>query len=68
MLQYGGQQRGFFSLPDPETIIAFCFAYASPKLIMIRGVIPWGMKLPPYPGSPEKPTGTLTPMSGRVTT
>ena len=48
MLQYGGQQRGFFALPDPETIIEFCFAYASPKLIMIRGVIPWGMKLPPW--------------------
>lgn len=52
MLQYGGQQRGFFALPDPGCIIEFCFAYASPKLIMIRGVIPWGMKLPPWqPGA-----------------
>lgn len=48
MLQYGGQQRGFFALPDPQTIIEFCFAYASPKLIMIRGIVPWGMKLPPW--------------------
>jgi len=48
MLQYGGQQRGFFALPDPETIIEFCFAYASPKLIMIRGVVPWGIKLPSW--------------------
>lgn len=48
MLQYGGQQRGFFALPDPGCIIEFCFAYASPKLIMIRGVVPWGMKLPPW--------------------
>ena len=48
MLQYGGQQRGFFALPDPDTIIEFCFAYASPRLIMIRGVVPWGMKLPPW--------------------
>ncbi len=45
-LVYGGQQRGFFALPDPGCIIEFCFAYASPKLIFIRGVIPWGLKLP----------------------
>ena len=48
MLQYGGKQRGYFALPDPETIIEFCFAYASPKLILIRGVVPWGMELPPW--------------------
>ncbi len=54
MMPYGGQQRGFFSLPDPETIIEFCFAYASPKLIFIRGVIPLGLKVPPWrPGASQ---------------
>lgn len=48
MLPYGGQQRGFFALPDPGTIIEFCFAYASPKLIIIRGVIPFGLEIPPW--------------------
>lgn len=48
MLPYGGNQRGFFALPEPDTVIEFCFAYASPKLIMIRGVIPWGIELPPW--------------------
>ena len=44
---YAGQERGFFAMPDPGTIVEFCFAYASPRLIFIRGVIPWGIKLPP---------------------
>ena len=46
-MAYAGQQRGFFALPDPGCIVEFCFAYASPKLVFIRGVIPWGIKLPP---------------------
>ena len=45
-LQYGGQQRGFFALPDVGSIVEFCFAYSSPKLIFIRGVLPWGLELP----------------------
>ena len=46
-MAYAGMHRGFFALPDPGCIVEFCFAYASPKLIFIRGVIPWGMTLPP---------------------
>ena len=45
-MAYAGQERGIFALPDPGCIVEFCFAYASPKLIFIRGVIPWGLKLP----------------------
>ena len=45
-MAYAGQERGFFALPDPGCIVEFCFAYASPKLIFVRGVIPWGLKLP----------------------
>ena len=46
-MAYAGQERGFFALPDPGCIVEFCFAYVSPKLIFIRGVISWGVKLPP---------------------
>ncbi len=46
-MAYAGQHKGFFALPDPGCIVEFCFAYASPKLIFIRGVIPWGLELPP---------------------
>ncbi len=46
-MAYAGNERGFFALPDPGCIVEFCFAYASPKLVFIRGVIPWGIKLPP---------------------
>ncbi|WP_420588181.1 hypothetical protein [Bacterioplanoides sp.] len=45
-MTYAGNERGIFALPDPGCIVEFCFAYASPKLIFIRGVIPWGLKLP----------------------
>ncbi len=45
-LQYGGQQRGFYALPDVGTVVEFCFAYSSPKLIFIRGILPWGLELP----------------------
>ena len=43
---YAGQHRGFFALPDPGCIIEFCFSYALPHLIHIRGVIPWGLAMP----------------------
>ena len=43
---YAGQHRGFYALPDPGCIIEFCFSYALPHLIHIRGVIPWGLQLP----------------------
>ena len=43
---YVGQHRGFFALPDAGCIIEFCFSYAMPNLIHIRGVIPWGLELP----------------------
>ena len=43
---YAGQHRGFFALPDPGCIIEFCFSYAMPNLIHVRGVIPWGLELP----------------------
>ncbi len=46
-MTWAGHERGFFALPDPGCIVEFCFAYASPKLIFIRGVVPWGLKLPP---------------------
>ena len=46
-MSYAGQERGFFALPDPGCIVEFCFAYVSPKLIFIRGVVPWGLRLPP---------------------
>ncbi len=46
-LSYAGQEKGFFAFPDEGCIVEFCFAYASPKLIFVRGVIPWGIKLPP---------------------
>ena len=44
---WAGQQRGFFALPDPGCIVEFCFAYGLPNLIQVRGVIPWGLELPP---------------------
>ncbi len=43
---YAGNARGFYALPDPGTIIEFCFAYGMPNLIFIRGVIPWNLELP----------------------
>ncbi|GAA4650517.1 hypothetical protein GCM10023116_28000 [Kistimonas scapharcae] len=43
---YAGQHRGFFALPDPGCIVEFCFSYALPHLVHIRGVIPWGLELP----------------------
>ena len=43
---YAGQDRGFFALPDPGCVIEFCFSYALPHLIHIRGIIPWGLSLP----------------------
>ena len=46
-LSYCGQERGLFALPDKGCLVEFCFSYASPGLVFIRGVIPWGLKLPP---------------------
>ncbi|WBA86536.1 hypothetical protein [Endozoicomonas sp. GU-1] len=43
---YAGQHRGFYALPDKGCIVEFCFGYALPHLIHIRGVIPWGLELP----------------------
>lgn len=44
---YAGQHRGFMALPDPGCVVEFCFSYALPHLVHIRGVIPWGLELPP---------------------
>ena len=44
---WAGQNRGFFALPDPGCIVEFCFSYALPHLVHIRGIIPWDLQLPP---------------------
>jgi len=46
-LPYAEQAQGLFGLPEVGTIIEYTRSYCLPHLIHVRGVIPWGLKLPP---------------------
>jgi len=46
-LPYAGQAQGLFGLPEAGTIIEYTQSYCLPHLIHVRGVIPWGLALPP---------------------
>lgn len=45
-IPYAGALRGFYALPDPGSIVEYCFDYALPHLLHIRATLPLGLELP----------------------